>query len=308
MREIIMLMGFPASGKSTLTKQYVRSGYVPLNRDTMGGTISGLHAKLRNLLSDARMERVILDNTYGTAESRSGALKVAASFGVPVKCIWMKTSIEDAQFNAAWRIKSLTGDILAPKSCNPQIFPPVVLFAYRKRFEKPDMSEGFASIEEVEFDREMPAGYDNAATIFDYDGTLRETISGEKYPRTADDVRLLPGRKETVDKLIASGAIVLGASNQSGIHKGSLSLADAEHAFARTNRLLGHQLDVRFCPHKSNPLSCWCRKPMPGMGVGFVVDYKLDPKKVTMVGDMTSDKTFARRCGFNFIHANDYFC
>jgi len=307
MREVVMLMGFPASGKSTLAKRYIRAGYVPLNRDTIGGTISGVHAKLQNLLQDRIIQHVVLDNTYATAESRSGALKVAARFNVPVRCIWMKTSIEDAQFNAAWRIKSLTGDVLVTKDKNPQVFPPVVLFAYRKRFEEPTIKEGFYSVEKVEFERKMPAGYDNSATIFDYDGTLRETISGEKYPRTADDVRLLPGRKAVVDKLIADGAIVLGASNQSGIHKGSLTLADAEHAFARTNRLLGHKIDVRFCPHRSNPLSCWCRKPMPGMGVRFVMDYKLDPKKVTMVGDMTSDKTFARRCGFKFIHANDYF-
>ena len=45
---------------------------------------------------------------------------------------------------------------------------------------------------------------------------------------------------------------------------------------------------------------------MPGKGVYFVEKYKLDPAKVTMVGDMTSDKTFAKRSGFNFIHADEY--
>ena len=39
----------------------------------------------------------------------------------------------------------------------------------------------------------------------------------------------------------------------------------------------------------------------------FIVKYKLDPKKVIMVGDYKSDETFAKRCGFQYEDANKFF-
>ena len=50
-----------------------------------------------------------------------------------------------------------------------------------------------------------------------------------------------------------------------------------------------------------------CFKPMPGMGAEFIEKYKLNPSECIMVGDMTSDKTFAKRCGFQFMDAEEFF-
>lgn len=44
-----------------------------------------------------------------------------------------------------------------------------------------------------------------------------------------------------------------------------------------------------------------------GLGVHFIEKYKLNPAKVMMVGDMTSDKTFATHCGFQYVDAEDFF-
>ena len=44
-----------------------------------------------------------------------------------------------------------------------------------------------------------------------------------------------------------------------------------------------------------------------GLGVHFIHKYKLDPSKCIMVGDMTSDRTFAKRLGFQFEWAKDFF-
>ena len=35
-REVILLMGMPCAGKSTLVKEYEAKGYVRLNRDDLG--------------------------------------------------------------------------------------------------------------------------------------------------------------------------------------------------------------------------------------------------------------------------------
>ncbi|MFX1286823.1 MAG: HAD hydrolase-like protein [Promethearchaeota archaeon] len=43
------------------------------------------------------------------------------------------------------------------------------------------------------------------------------------------------------------------------------------------------------------------------MGVQFIEKYHLDPSQCIMVGDMKTDQTFAERCGFQFINAQQFF-
>jgi HAD superfamily hydrolase (TIGR01662 family) len=64
---------------------------------------------------------------------------------------------------------------------------------------------------------------------------------------------------------------------------------------------------VKFCPHKVPPISCYCRKPGPGMGVELIVKYKLDPRQCYYVGDLGTDASFAGRCGFQFVDHNEFF-
>lgn len=65
--------------------------------------------------------------------------------------------------------------------------------------------------------------------------------------------------------------------------------------------------EILYCPHKVPPITCYCRKPGPGMGVELIFKYKLDPRKCVYVGDMTTDKTFAARCGFKFEDHTEFF-
>jgi aryl-alcohol dehydrogenase-like predicted oxidoreductase len=52
---------------------------------------------------DARLatgqRQVVLDNTYLTRASRNSVLETAWARGVPVRCVWLQTSLEDAQVN-----------------------------------------------------------------------------------------------------------------------------------------------------------------------------------------------------------------
>jgi 3-deoxy-D-manno-octulosonate 8-phosphate phosphatase KdsC-like HAD superfamily phosphatase len=43
------------------------------------------------------------------------------------------------------------------------------------------------------------------------------------------------------------------------------------------------------------------------MGVELIVKYKLDPRQTVYVGDMTTDKSFAGRCGFQFVDHEAFF-
>jgi histidinol phosphatase-like enzyme len=45
---------------------------------------------------------------------------------------------------------------------------------------------------------------------------------------------------------------------------------------------------------------CWCRKPLPGLGVALVVEHRLDAARSLYVGRSRLDRTFAQRLGFSF--------
>ena len=81
-----------------------------LNRDETGGTLRGLLPELRRSLS-AERPRIVLDNTYVTRQSRAGVIQVAAELGVPIRCVWLTTSVDDAQVNAVTRLIARYGKL-----------------------------------------------------------------------------------------------------------------------------------------------------------------------------------------------------
>lgn len=308
---VTLVCGFPASGKSTITKELVsKHNHAVLNRDTEGGTIAGLLPKLEEHLKNN--VDVVLDNLFPTAESRKPFIDLCKQYKTDIACKVMGTSIEEAQFNAVQRMIDLTGKFPTldeiKKSKHPNIFPVVVLFKYKKEYQKPSPAEGFSKVEVVKFERKENPAFTNKALILDYDGTVRNCLGGnEKYPVTKDQIEIKPRRTETLQRYKDQGYTLLGASNQSGIAKGSLTYDAAIELFNHTNKLLGHDVDVSFCQHQSAPPICYCRKPQVGMGVEFINRYKLNRKDCIMVGDFTSDKTFAERCGFQYVDQEEFF-
>ena len=142
-RRLYMVMGLPAAGKSTLTEQFVADGYQRLNRDETGGTLRGLLPELRRLLS-ADTPRIVLDNTYVTRQSRAAVIQVAAELGVPIRCVWLATTVDDAQVNAVTRLITRYGklpdesELAVLRKTDVAAFPPTVLFRYQRELEPPD--------------------------------------------------------------------------------------------------------------------------------------------------------------------------
>lgn len=311
MQEVAMVLGPPASGKSTMTKKLAeQKGHVILNRDTEGGKIIDLLPKMEALLKDKKS--IVLDNLFPTVEVRKPFIDLAKKYNVPIFAELQKTSIEDATFNFVQRAISILGAFPEPelvkKSKHPNIFPPTVLFKYKKDFQKPTTEEGFLQIAEHAFHRNDDPTYINKALILDYDGTLRECINGnDKYPVLKEQIEMKPGRKAILQAYKDKGYLLLGCSNQSGIAKGELTYDKAVELFDYTNQQLGLDIEYRFCPHQSAPISCYCRKPQCGLGIEFILKHKLKRQDCLFVGDMTTDRTFAARCGFQYADQADFF-
>lgn len=310
MASIKMVAGYPGSGKSTVTKEYIQQGYVSLNRDTEGGTIVSLLPKMEALLKSGK--DVVLDNTFPTIEVRKPFIELAKRYDADISCILMSTTIEEAQFNVVQRAINILGIFPTPeeikKAKHTNIFPPLVLFKYKKEFQKPDVSEGFSKVETFKFIRRDDPTFTQKAVIVDYDGTLRECINGnDKYPVTKEQIEMKPNRRAALQSYKDKGYLLLGLSNQSGIAKGELTHDKAVELFNHTNDQLGLDIEYRFCPHQSAPISCYCRKPMPGVGVEFIMRHKLNRKECLFVGDLKTDETFATRCGFQYIDQAEFF-
>jgi len=313
--EIVIYSGYPASGKSTHAQTFIDAGYRRFNRDTMASKLSSLVGMMENA-ARVGSKQFVLDNTYLTAEQRQPVIEAAKRLKLPVRCLRMGTTFEDAMFNVCQRLVKEYGKIphpwefkdLAKTAKEDNIFPAVVMFRARKEFQEPDTIEGITEIATVPFVRKAQDGYGGKAVIFDYDGTLRHTASGNKYPLVATDVVVPPNRPPVLEKYKNDGYTLLGVSNQSGIGTEKVTEDVVVAAFKYTNKLLGHDIDFQYCPHCPPPSTmCYCRKPQPGLGVVLISKYRLDPRQCIFVGDMTTDKTFAGRCGFQYVNEQDFF-
>ena len=86
-----------------------------------------------------------------------------------------------------------------------------------------------------------------------------------------------------------------------------LSAECVDAVFARMQEQIGVAIDVLYCPHGGGPPVCWCRKPLPGLGVVFIQRYRLDPSQCIYVGSGAQDPGFARRLGFQYREADEFF-
>jgi histidinol phosphatase-like enzyme/predicted kinase len=307
-----MVMGLPGAGKSTLARELAAGGYLRLNRDDAGGTLRGLVPALDAALASGT-SRVVLDNTYMSRASRAAVIQAAAARGVAVRCIWLATSIADAQVNAVSRMLERFGELLdadataVDRRRDPAALLPTALFRSQRELEPPDVSEGFARVDVVSFERRADATRVNRAIIIWCDGVVLRSRSNRRVPADAADVLVDPGRAATLRRYAGQGFRLLGLSWQPEIAEGKRSAADADAVFARMNELLGFAIEVEYCPHAAGPPRCWCRKPLPGLGVLLVHRHKLDPAASIYVGDGPQDAGYARRLGFQYRPAGEFF-
>jgi len=297
--EVVLIIGSPGAGKSTLAAPLLAQGYTRLNRDAAGGRLDALAAELAKRL-EAGERRFVLDNTYPTRRSRAPVVAAAARHGVPVRCIVLDIAGGDAQVNACERMLARHGRLLEPDELTggEDRIPPRAIFDFRRAFEAPEDEEGFASIETRPFVR-APTGRAGSAVIVDLDGIVWRSRSGARTPVTPDDVELIEGRAAT---LRGESRLVFGTT-----WLPDRSAGEVDALLERLRALLERAVDVVVCRHVAGPPICWCRKPLPGLGALLAWRHRLDPAATLHVGARPTDRDFAGRVGFGYIEASAYF-
>jgi predicted kinase len=295
--EVVIVMGLPGAGKSTAARALVEQGYARLNRDDDGGSLKQLLPALDRLI-DGGAARIVLDNTYVSRKSRAAVVQAAAKRGLPVRCVWLATSVEDAQVNAVSRMVEKFGRLLGPDEMRKTVkhdvsaFGPAVQFRYQRELEPPDPSEGFSRIDTIAFERVPDTDLTNRALIVWCDSSFAE--------RAVQHRGLL-------QRYAAEGWRITGLAWQPGIDDSTVTVEQVEAGYGKLRAELGVEMDILYCPHGGGPPVCWCRKPLPGLGVVLIRRHKLDPAQCLYVGGGPQDPGFARKLGFQYRDARDFF-
>ena len=297
--EIVMIVGMPAAGKSTLAARF--SDHVRLNRDDRGGSLTDLARALDRELA-AGNTRIVLDNTYGTRASRAPVIAIGRRHGIPVRCVIAATTLEQAQANACSRMLALHGRLLEPTElAREKLISPNAQFRYRRSYEPPRADEGFAAIEEVAFVPE-PVRRSAAAP----DGAASEDRRGKRSTTTGKPALIVE-----LDGIVwrkRDGALLAGARDAlAAWHAAGYALAGTTWQTPPDRLLADLALPIAIarCVHPAGPPVCWCRKPLPGLALWLAHEHGFDLARSVHVGKGPADRGFALRAGMRYFDIAD---
>ena len=126
-QELVVMVGYPASGKSTIAKGLEKDGYYRVEGDS--------HKSVSSMLKEAEQhldKSIVFDSTAGTRAKREEYVNFGKKYKIPVRVFWVQTSIEESMERNKQR--GLEG--------GPKV-PIVAFYVFRKHFQEPHESEGF---------------------------------------------------------------------------------------------------------------------------------------------------------------------
>lgn len=141
-QELIVMVGYPASGKTTFVKEHLMPhGYLHINRDNLGSWQKCVSA-CKDALS--RGKSVVIDNTSPTKEVRKRYVDCAKQAKIPARCFVVDVPYEHALHNN--KIREMTNKDSSYKHVGYLAF-----VKYKSSYEEPSCDEGFEEIVKVNF-------------------------------------------------------------------------------------------------------------------------------------------------------------
>jgi len=145
------------------------------------------------------------------------------------------------------------------------------------------------------------------AVFLDRDGVINRKAVEHDYIKSCAEFHLLPGAGEAIGRLNKAGFLVIVVTNQQGVAKGMMSLAEVDsihsHMRGELSKRGAHIDGIYVCPHRNG--TCTCRKPDIGLFLQAERDFKIDRGRSWMIGDSDSDVEAGRRFGVRTIRTED---
>jgi len=146
------------------------------------------------------------------------------------------------------------------------------------------------------------------AVFLDRDGIINRAIVRDRRPyppTTLDEVEIIPGVVNSLQRLDAHGYLLIGISNQPDVARGRESRESVE----AINAFLLSQLPVReilVCYHDDAD-GCECRKPKPGLILQAAMKYNLELQSSWMVGDRWKDIAAGKAAGVKTVFVDYHY-
>ncbi|KAJ3020657.1 hypothetical protein HKX48_000451 [Thoreauomyces humboldtii] len=169
-QEMIVVVGSPASGKSSFVKtHFLPYGYAHINQDTLK-TLAKCLSMAKTALEVG--QSVVIDNTNPTVEVRKQYIQLAAKVAkdkarsIPVRCIHMtaeeplcrhnnvfRTYVQNRNAYGQWdeSVKLAKGGRATDGPPPVGLLPTIAFRMFASKFAPPTLAEGFDEIVEVDF-------------------------------------------------------------------------------------------------------------------------------------------------------------
>jgi len=130
------------------------------------------------------------------------------------------------------------------------------------------------------------------AVFLDRDGVINRPLvrSGKPYPPASlEEFEILPGVHEACASLKKEGYLLVVATNQPDVGRGTMSQEVVEDLHTHMRRELAiDRVEVCYHAGQGEP-KCDCRKPQPGMLIRAARELGIDLSRSWMVGDRWRD-------------------
>ncbi|QKX56269.1 uncharacterized protein TRUGW13939_03370 [Talaromyces rugulosus] len=142
--ELVIFCGSPGAGKSTFYWKYLQPlGYERVNQDILKSRPKCIKVAKEHLAAE---KSVVVDNTNAGAETRAYWTQIAQEFKIPIRCIYFTSPPALCKHNDAVRAAN---PLLNPESRTS--LPGIAFGDFARRFQEPQLSEGFEDITKVDF-------------------------------------------------------------------------------------------------------------------------------------------------------------
>lgn len=128
MKEVIIMIGYPGSGKTTICKDiFEKHNYHIVSGDIFKTSSKMIKDAIKHLDTS-----IVFDSTAGTKEKRLEFIQFAQKYNLPVRALWVQTPM-DVSMERNKQRALISGSKI----------PDVVYYVYRKNFDEPNEDEGF---------------------------------------------------------------------------------------------------------------------------------------------------------------------